>query len=100
VDARDTRALAAIWVETLMLAVLPFARVGASDSSGNRYYRAYFTADFVWHAALTSELDKFSAPPRNRISRTPNPLLLDVFPAAGRRRGDRAASRWPASRRI
>ena len=63
--ARDSRGLAAIWALTLLLAVLPFARAGATDSSGSRFYRAYFTADFVWHAALTSELDKFASPPRN-----------------------------------
>ena len=62
---RDTRALAVIWLLALVLAVPPFARVGATDASGNRYYRAYFTADFVWHTALTSELRKFASPPRN-----------------------------------
>jgi hypothetical protein len=63
--ARDAGALAAIWLLTLVIAVPPFARVGASDPSGNRLYRAYFTADFVWHAALTSEVAKFASPPRN-----------------------------------
>src|SRR5205085_12688612 len=45
--------------------VPPLARAGASDAAGNRYYRAYVTADFVWHTALTSELSKLSSPPRN-----------------------------------
>lgn len=54
-----------VLILTLAVAVPPFAHVGRTDSSGNRYYRAYFTADFVWHTALTSEMGKFSMPPRN-----------------------------------
>jgi hypothetical protein len=50
---------------TLAVSVPPFARVGERDAQGNRSYRAYFTADFVWHMALTAELSKFSMPPRN-----------------------------------
>ncbi len=50
---------------TLALSTPPFARVGATDRIGNHAYRAYFTADFVWHTALTSELSKYSMPPRN-----------------------------------
>lgn len=63
--ARDSAALAAVLVLTLAIAVPPFLRVGAQDAAGNRYYRAYFTADFVWHEALTAEVAKFSSPPRN-----------------------------------
>jgi hypothetical protein len=44
---------------------LPFGRLGTIDESGTRYYRAYFTADFVWHTALTQELARFDSPPRN-----------------------------------
>ncbi len=44
---------------------LPFGRLGSVDASGTRYYRAYFTADFVWHAALTQELARFDSPPHN-----------------------------------
>jgi hypothetical protein len=62
---RDTRALAAVWLLTAVIAVPPFLRAGATDASGNSYYRAYFTADFVWHEALTAELGKFTVPPRN-----------------------------------
>jgi hypothetical protein len=47
------------------LLTLPFARLGAADASGRRYYRAYFTADFIWHTALTQELARFDTPPRN-----------------------------------
>lgn len=58
-------ALAAVLLVTLIVAVPPFARVGERDADGNTAYRAYFTADFVWHTALTAELAKFSSPPRN-----------------------------------
>ncbi len=58
-------ALLAVLVLTLAVATPPLAHVGRVDAQGNRYYRAYFTADFVWHTALTSEIAKFSMPPRN-----------------------------------
>lgn len=64
-SSRDTAALAAVWLVTLAIAIPPFARAGERDSAGNQRYRAYFTADFVWHAALTAELSKFDSPPRN-----------------------------------
>jgi hypothetical protein len=64
-SSRDTRALAAVWLLTLVIAVPPLARAGAAGPGGDRYYRAYFTADFVWHAALASEVSKFASPPRN-----------------------------------
>jgi hypothetical protein len=63
--ARDTLALSAIWLLTLVIAVPPFWRVGELDADGGRRYRLYFTADFVWHAALTGEMTKFTSPPRN-----------------------------------
>lgn len=63
--ANDWRAL----LLTLLLAPAlmgpPYARLGARDDAGNRYYRAYFTADFLWHSALAHELGKFSLPPTN-----------------------------------
>jgi hypothetical protein len=62
---RDTQALVMVWLLTLAIAVPPFLRVGAADADGNRRYRAYFTADFVWHMALTAELTKSGSPPRN-----------------------------------
>ena len=58
-------ALGGVLLLTLAVAVPPFARVGERDAQGNVAYRAYFTADFVWHTALTAELGKFSSPPRN-----------------------------------
>lgn len=63
--ARDSAALALVLALTLAIAIPPFLHAGARDASGNRYYRAYFTADFVWHEALTAEVAKFSSPPRN-----------------------------------
>ena len=61
----DSRALAALLVLTAVVVVPPFARVGAERPDGTRLYRAYFTADFVWHMALTAELAKGDMPPRN-----------------------------------
>ncbi len=43
----------------------PFSKIGAVDAEGNRLYRAYFTADFVWHTALVAEMTKHTQPPRN-----------------------------------
>ena len=62
---RATWSLAAVLIVTLVLAAPPLANIGARDEFGNRRYRAYFTADFVWHTALTAELTRFSLPPRN-----------------------------------
>jgi hypothetical protein len=60
-----TSALAAVLIVTLTLAAPPLANIGARDEQGNARYRAYFTADFVWHTALTAELTRFALPPRN-----------------------------------
>ena len=44
----------------------PFrSRFGRRDAEGDRYYRAYFTADFVWHTALAAEIPKYAMPPHN-----------------------------------
>jgi len=43
----------------------PYRSLGATDQSGTRLYRAYFTADFVWHTALAAELGRYDTPPRN-----------------------------------
>ena len=64
-SSRDTAALAAVWVLTLAIAVPPFMRAGEIDAAGNQRYRAYFTADFLWHTALTAEMTTFDSPPRN-----------------------------------
>jgi hypothetical protein len=62
---RTWTSLVLVLVLTLAIAAPPLANVGRRDAAGNRYYRAYFTADFVWHTALTAELAKFAMPPRN-----------------------------------
>jgi len=69
----DSRTL--LWVLLLVPALMapPYINIGRADASGNRYYRAYFTADFLWHSALASELGKFSLPPRNPYL-TPRPM--------------------------
>jgi hypothetical protein len=61
----DTRGLmlAAILVPLVMWP--PYRNLGAADHAGTRYYRAYFTADFVWHTALATELGRYDSPPRN-----------------------------------
>ena len=43
----------------------PFTAIGSVDETNNRRYRAYFTADFLWHMALTAELGRGESPPRN-----------------------------------
>src|SRR5439155_19884764 len=58
-------ALALVLLLAPALVAGPFARLGARDASGNRLYRAYFIADFVWHTALTAELTRHEQPPRN-----------------------------------
>lgn len=64
-----TRRDAVAWLLVLHLVAaflsLPFGRLGARDGSDRQYYRAYFTADFIWHTALTQEIAKFDSPPRN-----------------------------------
>ena len=65
----DTIAYALVLFLTVIVAAPPFLKLGSYDAAGNRYYRAYFTADFVWHTALTAEVGKFSMPPRNPFLR-------------------------------
>ena len=61
----DVRAIAVTIVLVALLMGLPYRNLGAQDESGTRYYRAYFTADFVWHTALAAELGRYRTPPRN-----------------------------------
>lgn len=63
--ARDIKLLCVVLALVPLLMAATYRNLGRSDAEGNRYYRAYFTADFLWHAALASELGKFSLPPRN-----------------------------------
>ena len=60
-----TRALAFALCLVPLVMVLPYRNVAKIDEQGGRNYRAYFTADFVWHEALAGELARFDSPPRN-----------------------------------
>jgi hypothetical protein len=62
---QDTVALSAVLLLVPALMSAPYRNLGAADADGRTYFRAYFTADFVWHMALTSELGRFDMPPRN-----------------------------------
>lgn len=62
---RDTAALCLVLMLAPALFVFPYKNLGTRDAEGSRHYRAYFTADFVWHTALTAEMTKFSVPPVN-----------------------------------
>jgi hypothetical protein len=64
-STRDTVALLFLLLIVPVLVTRPFARLGASDAPGNRQYRAYFTADFFWHSAVTAELAKQEPVARN-----------------------------------
>ena len=62
---RDSLALTLVLLVVPVLLWQPFRHIGAPDEQGARRYRAYFTADFLWHVALTAELARGEAPPRN-----------------------------------
>ena len=62
---RDTAALLLALMLVPVITGVPFMRIGSRDTEGRRSYRAYFTADYLWHVALTSELARFDSPPRN-----------------------------------
>jgi hypothetical protein len=61
----DVRALLLVLLLVPVLMGITYRNLGREDEQGNRYYRAYFTADFLWHSALAFELGKFTLPPRN-----------------------------------
>ena len=64
-SAPDSRTLILLLLLVPAVFVLPYKNLGARDAEGNRFYRAYFTADFIWHMALTAELTKYAMPPVN-----------------------------------
>jgi hypothetical protein len=64
-SAADWRALALTLLLVPLVMTPPYRNLGAADENGTRWYRAYFTADFVWHAALAGELGRYHSPPRN-----------------------------------
>ena len=53
-SAPDSRALALTLLLVPVLMGPPYRNLGAADEAGTRWYRAYFTADFVWHTALAA----------------------------------------------
>src|SRR5688572_5494113 len=61
----DARILILLLLLVPAVFVFPYKNLGARDTAGNRFYRAYFTAGFVWHTALTAELTKYAMPPVN-----------------------------------
>ena len=61
----DARTLVLLLLLVPAVFVFPYRNLGARDADGNRFYRAYFTADFIWHTALTAELTKYEMPPVN-----------------------------------
>jgi hypothetical protein len=63
--APDSRALLLVLMLVPVLMGPPYTNLGRADANGTRYYRAYFTADFLWHSALAFELGRFTLPPRN-----------------------------------
>jgi len=71
--AGDTRALLLVLLLVPALMGPPYFNLGRADAPGNRYYRAYFTADFLWHSALAYELGKMTLPPRNPYM-SPRPM--------------------------
>lgn len=62
---RATLALVVTLALVPALVAVPYRHIGQRDEHGSRRYRAYFTADFVWHEALTAEVARFASPPRN-----------------------------------
>jgi hypothetical protein len=71
--SKDTRALLTVLALVPLLMVPVFRNVGVTDADGLRLYRAYFTADFVWHEALANELGRLRLPPINPFA-APAPL--------------------------
>jgi hypothetical protein len=60
-----TAGLATVLLLASLIVSVPYARIGEHDELGQARYRAYFTADFVWHEALTAEVARGEMPPRN-----------------------------------
>ncbi len=62
---REARILILLLLIVPAVFLFPYKNLGSFDAEGNRLYRAYFTADFIWHTALTAELAKYQMPPVN-----------------------------------
>jgi hypothetical protein len=63
-NRRDLAAAAFVLLAVMAIVGRPYSRVGIDLPEG-RAYRAYFTADFVWAMAVTSEVSKGDVPPKN-----------------------------------
>jgi hypothetical protein len=70
---QDTAGLLLVLLLVPALFLFPYKNLGAADAQGRRHYRAYFTADYLWHVALTAELAKYAKPPVNPYL-APEPL--------------------------
>ena len=100
----DTAGLLCALLVVPLLVAGPFSRVGERDPAGNLRYRAYFTADFLWHVALTAELAKADPPIRNPyLERRALNYYWAVLRAAGddrqKCRGSAFARGLPAAQR-
>lgn len=62
---QDTLAVLVVLLMVPALMGPTVGNIGARDEMGQERYRAYFTADFLWHAALTAELARFEMPPKD-----------------------------------
>lgn len=62
---RDAAALLVVLHLVPLLVGAPFARAGSLDENGDRAYRAYFSADLVWHLAVAREVARLEPRPRN-----------------------------------
>jgi hypothetical protein len=93
-NSADVRALLLVLLLVPLLMGSTYRNLGRQDAQGNRYYRAYFTADFLWHSALAYELGRFSLPPRNPYL-APRPMnyywTYFLLPAASARLAPSAA---------
>ena len=93
----DLRALLLVLLLVPVLMGLTYRNLGREDGSGNRYYRAYFTADFVWHSALAYELGQVLAAAAESLPRpSVDELLLDLLPVTVRLQ--RSSRRQPWTR--
>lgn len=63
--ARDTAALCCVLLLVPALMARPLSRLGEPDDFGRLRFRAYFTADVLWHVALTSEVARQRWPARD-----------------------------------
>lgn len=71
--APDTAALCCVLLLVPALMARPLSRLGEPDDFGTLRFRAYFTADVLWHVALTSELARQRWPARDPFA-APQPL--------------------------